>query len=383
MTRQRYPETFKIEAVKQITERGRPVADVARALGVSSHSLYAWLKQYGKPADQQHEESALQAEIRRLKAELRQVTEEPQHFKGGRRVLCQRAKERYAFITSRLDRYSVVTLCQILGVHRSGFYAWLKQPTSPRQQEDERLTGLVKQSWLESGAVYGYRKIHRDLRDLEEVCGKHRVAKLMRREGLRSQTGYQRRKGYYGNKSPQAAPNTLARQFKVPAPNISWVTDITYIRTQEGWLYLAVVLDLFSRQIVGWAMKPRMTADLAVDALLMAVWRRKPKQTVLVHSDQGSQFTGGEWQDFLKAHNLSCSMSRRGNCHDNAVAESFFQLLKRERIKRRIYSTRDEARSDVFDYIEMFYNPIRRHGSNDGLSPVEFEKQFNVQQQSV
>ena len=259
----------------------------------------------------------------------------------------------------------------------------MKQPASPRQQEDERLTGLVKQSWLESGAVYGYRKIHRDLRDLGEACGKHRVAKLMKREGLRSQTGYQRRKGHYGGKSMQAAPNTLARQFKVPAPNISWVTDITYIRTQEGWLYLAVVLDLFSRQIVGWAMKSRMTADLAVDALLMAVWRRKPKQPVLVHSDQGSQFTGGEWQDFLKAHNLSCSMSRRGNCHDNAVAESFFQLLKRERIKRRIYATRDEARSDVFDYIEMFYNPIRRHGSNDGLSPVEFERQFIFQQQSV
>ncbi|MGY3949401.1 IS3 family transposase [Aeromonas allosaccharophila] len=383
MTRQRYPETFKIEAVKQITERGRPVADVARALGVSSHSLYAWLRQYGKPADQQLEESALQAEIRRLKAELRQVTEERNIPKGGRRVLCLRVKERYAFITSRLDRYSVVTLCQTLGVHRSGFYAWLKQPTSPRQQEDERLIGLVRQSWLESGAVYGYRKIHRDLRDAGEACCKHRVAKLMRREGLRSQTGYQRRKGHYGGKSTQAAPNTLARQFKVPAPNLSWVTDITYIRTQEGWLYLAVVLDLSSRQIVGWAMKSRMTTDLAVDALLMAVWRRKPKQPVLVHSDQGSQFTGGEWQDFLKAHNLSCSMSRRGNCHDNAVAESFFQLLIRERIKRRIYATRDEARSDVFDYIEMFYNPIRRHGSNDGLSPVEFERQFIFQQQSV
>ncbi|KIQ81998.1 transposase [Aeromonas sp. L_1B5_3] len=286
-------------------------------------------------------------------------------------------------MTSRLDRYSVVTLCQTLGVHRSGFYAWLKQPVSPRQREDERLTGLVKQSWLESGAVYGYRKIHRDLRDGGEACGKHRVAKLMKREGLRSQTGYQRRKGHYGGKSPLVAPNTLARQFKVPAPNLSWVTDITYIRTQEGWLYLAVVLDLFSRQIVGWAMKSRMTADLAVDALLMAVWRRKPKQPVLVHSDQGCQFTGGEWQDFLKTHNLSCSMSRRGNCHDNAVAESFFQWLKRERIKRRIYATRDEARSDVFDYIEMFYNPIRRHGSNDGLSPVEFERQFIFQQQSV
>jgi putative transposase len=195
----------------------------------------------------------------------------------------------------------------------------------------------------------------------------------MRREELRSQTDYQRRKGHYGGKSPLAAPNTLACQFTATAPNTAWVTDITYIRTQEGWLYLAVVLNLLSRQIVGWAMKPRMTADLVVDALLMAVWRRKPKQQVLVHSDQGSQFTGGEWQDRLAAHNLRCSMNRRGNCHDNAVAESFFQLLKRERIKRRIYPIRDEARSDVFDYIEMFYNPIRRHGSNDELSPVESE----------
>ncbi len=231
--------------------------------------------------------------------------------------------------------------------------------------------------------MYGYRKIHRDLRDLGEACGKHRVARLMNQEGLRSQTGYTRHKGHYGGKALATAPNTLDRQFNVAEPNVSWVTDITYIRTHEGWLYLSVVIDLFSRQVVGWAMKPRMTADLAVDALLMAVWRRKPKQKVLVHSDQGSQFTGDDWQSFLKAHHLTCSMSRRGNCHDNAVAESFFQLLKRERIKRRIYPNRSEARSDVFDYIEMFYNPSRRHGSNDGLSPVEFEKQYLAKQRSV
>lgn len=165
MTRQRYPETFKIEAVKQITERGRPVADVARVLGVSSHSLNAWLRQYGKPSDQLLEESALQSESRRLNYRTAPGHREAQYPKGGRGILCQRVKARYAFITSRLDRYSVVTLCQTLGVHRSGFYAWLKQPTSPRQQEDERLIGLVKQSRLESYAVYGYRKNHRDLRD--------------------------------------------------------------------------------------------------------------------------------------------------------------------------------------------------------------------------
>src|SRR6218665_751442 len=198
----------------------------------------------------------------------------------------------------------------------------------------------------------------------------------MRLGKLRSQTGYRRRPGYYGGKPAIASPNRLERQFNVAEPNKVWVTDITYIRTYEGWLYLAVVLDLFSRQVVGWSMKPRMSSDLAIDALLMAVWRRKSKQEVMIHSDQGSQFSSSDWQSFLKANNLVGSMSRRGNCHDNAVAESFFQLLKRERIKRRIYSNHDEARADVFQYIEMFYNPTRRHGSNGGLSPIEFERQY-------
>jgi len=147
-------------------------------------------------------------------------------------------------------------------------------------------------------------------------------------------------------------------------------------RTHEGWLFLAAVLDLFSRQVVGWSMQSRMNKELALDALLMAVWRRQPKETVTVHSDQGSQFSSYDWQAFLNAHNLQASMSRRGNCHDNAVAESFFQLLKREPIRRRIYNSREEAKQDVFDYIEMFYNPKRRHGYNNHLSPVDYEKQY-------
>ncbi len=159
--------------------------------------------------------------------------------------------------------------------------------------------------------------------------------------------------------------------------------SFTYIRTYEGWLYLAVVLDLFSRQIIGWSMKSQMTSDVAIDALLMAVWRRKPKQEVMIHSDQGSQYSSSDWRSFLKANNLVASMSRRGNCHDNAVAESFFQLLKRERIKRKIYTTRQDARDDVFDYIEMFYNPKRRHSFNNQLSPVEFEKRYAASLESV
>lgn len=242
--------------------------------------------------------------------------------------------------------------------------------------EDKRLLGHIRHSWLESGSVYGYRKVTDDLRDLGEICSERRVYRLMRYEKLRSQTGYHRRPGKRGGSIADIAPNHLQQQFTVEAPNRVWVTDITYIRTHEGWLFLAAVLDLFSRQVIGWSMGPRMDRELALNALLMAVWRRQPKETVMVHSDQGSQFSSYDWQAFLKAHNLQQSMSRRGNCYDNAVAESFFQLLKRERIRRKTYLTREDARQDVFDYIEMFYNPKRRHSNNDRLSPVNYEKQY-------
>lgn len=263
----------------------------------------------------------------------------------------------------------------MLEVQPSGFYAWLHNPASDRRKANHRLTGLIKQFWLESGGVYGYRKIHSDLRDVGEVCGINRVHRLMREEGLRAQVGY-RSPRPRGGESHVVVPNRLQRQFSPQRPDEAWVTDITYIRTHEGWLYLAVVLDLFSRKVIGWSMQPRITKDIVLNALLMAIWRRGPKHQVMVHSDQGSQYTSHDWQAFLKSHGLESSMSRRGNCHDNAVAESFFQLLKRERVKRRIYTTREDARADIFDYIEIFYNGKRKHGSNDFLPPVEFETRF-------
>lgn len=270
----------------------------------------------------------------------------------------------------------------MMRVHRSGYYAWSKQPKSARQQEDERLSGLIKQSWIESGCIYGYRKVHVDLRYLGETCGRNRVARLMNLAGLKAQVGYKKPR-YKGGRIAVLAGNHLQQDFDAQHPNQVWVTDMTYIGTYEGWLYLAVVIDLFSRQVVGWSMQPKIHTDLALKALLMAVWRRKPKNEVIVHSDQGSQYTSSDWQAFLKDHNLVCSMSRRGNCYDNAVAESFFQLLKRERIKRKIYKDREAARLDIFDYIEMFYNPVRHHGYNDDLSPVKFEKQYFTQLESV
>jgi putative transposase len=290
---------------------------------------------------------------------------------------------KYGFIQDHRAEFRVRTMCRVLEVHPSGFYAWLKEPRSRRSREDQRQTGLIKQSWLESGCVYGYRKVHDDLRDLGEPCGKHRVHRLMRLAGLRAQVGYRNRRSYAGGKPAVVAENTLNRQFDPEQPNQAWVTDITMIRTYEGWLYLAIVVDLYSRQVVGWSMQSRMHADLVLKALMMAIWKRKPGPGLIIHSDQGSQYTGHEWQKFINDHGLVCSMSRRGNCHDNAVAESFFQLLKRERIKRKIYATRDEARADVFDYIELFYNTRRRHGSNDGLPPVKYEQQNTKRLKSV
>ncbi|WP_301698072.1 IS3 family transposase [Klebsiella pneumoniae] len=375
MSGKRYPEEFKIEAVKQVVDRGYSVASVATRLDITTHSLYAWIKKYGPDSSTNKEQSDAQAEIRRLQKELKRVTDERDIFKKSRGVLRKAVRLRYAFIRDNTCCWPVRLLCRVLDVHPSGFYAWLQQPHSQRHQADLRLTGQIKQFWLESGCVYGYRKIHLDLRDSGQQCGVNRVWRLMKRVGIKAQVGYRSPRARKGEASIVSL-NRLQRQFNPDAPDERWVTDITYIRTHEGWLYLAVVVDLFSRKIIGWSMQSRMTKDIVLNALLMAVWRRNPQKQVLVHSDQGSQYTSHEWQSFLKSHGLEGSMSRRGNCHDNAVAESFFQLLKRERIKKKLYGTREEARSDIFDYIEMFYNSKRRHGSSDQMSPTEYENQY-------
>ncbi|WP_423250650.1 IS3 family transposase [Enterobacter roggenkampii] len=375
MSGKRYPEEFKTEAVKQVVDRGYSVASVATRLDITTHSLYAWIKKYGPDSSTHKEQSDAQTEIRRLQKELKRVTDERDIFKKSRGVLRKTVRLRYAFIRDNARCWPVRLLCRVLDVHPSGFYAWLQQPHSQRHRADLRLTGQIKQFWLESGCVYGYRKIHLDLRDSGQQCGVNRVWRLMKRVGIKAQVGYQSPRARKGEASI-VSPNRLQRQFNPDAPDERWVTDITYIRTHEGWLYLAVVVDLFSRKIIGWSMQSRMTKDIVLNALLMAVWRRNPQKQVLVHSDQGSQYTSHEWQSFLKSHGLEGSMSRRGNCHDNVVAESFFQLLKRERIKKKIYGTREEARSDIFDYIEMFYNSKRRHGSSDQMSPTEYENQY-------
>jgi putative transposase len=263
-------------------------------------------------------------------------------------------------------------MCRVLRVSRSGFYQWLHKPLSDRAIENLRLLGLIRASYAANGGVYGAPRVFLDLREVGETCGKHRVARIMSAHKIKAIRGYKAPRAVAGRPSI-IAPNRLQREFTVNQPDIAWVTDITYIRTWQGWLYLAVVVDLYSRKVVGWSMKPTLAREVVLDALMMAVWRRRPKNTVIVHSDQGSQYGSDDWLRFLNANNLEPSMSRRGNCWDNAVAESFFSSLKKERIKKRIYKTRDLARADVFDYIEMFYNRTRRHSHLGGVSPEAFE----------
>lgn len=268
--------------------------------------------------------------------------------------------------------FRLTTMCRVLRMHRSGFYAWTRTPQSRRAKDDERLLGKIRTFYQASDGAYGSPRVHRDLREDGEHCGEHHVARLMRINGLRAVRGYKKPR-YRAGKPALVAPNRLEQNFSVAAPDQVWATDITYIRTFEGWLYLAVVVDLYSRIVVGWSMKPALTRELVLDALLMAVWRRRPTQPVIVHSDQGSQYGSDDVVRFCKDHGLIPSMSRRGNCFDNAVAESFFSSLKKERIRRRIYRSREEARADVFDYIEVFYNRVRRHSHLGHMSPHDYE----------
>ncbi|WP_370651166.1 IS3 family transposase [Cypionkella sp.] len=383
MSANKFTDEFKRDAVAQVEDRGYPVREVAERLGVSTKSIYTWQKQFSRPAKVIQEVDAQADEIRRLKRDLARVTEERDILKKANRILRQGIPVRYAFIAENRLIFAVRAMCRMLLVHPSGFYAWLREPFSQRALEDQRQTKLIKTAWEESGEVYGYRKLHDDLCDLGEDISPNRAWRLARLAGIRAQIGYKKKPGSYGGSPAVVADNTLNREFDVDAPDQFWVTDITYIRTHEGFLYLAVVIDLFSRRVIGWSMQGRTYADLPLQALLMAVWRRKPKTKVQVHSDQGSQFTSYEWQAFLEQHNLTQSMSRRGNCWDNAVAESFFNLLKRERIRRRKYKTREEARQDVFDYIEFFYNPQRKHVRNGMLSPIAFEQQQKLKLQGV
>ena len=281
---------------------------------------------------------------------------------------------KYACIDRCRPRYSVRMMCRVLGISRSGYYADKTRPESTRSKRDRELLQEIKRVHAQSKGVYGSPKITAELADKGHQVGRNKVAKLMRLEGLRGCPRRRYRVTTQQDPRHRVAENLLDQDFSTTKPNQRWVADITYISTNQGWLYLAVVIDLYSRKVVGWSMSRWISRRLVIDALRMAVDARQPEQDLIHHSDRGSQYTSDNFRDELAKHNIDCSMSRTGNCWDNAVAESFFGLLKRERVNRTRYRTRDEARADIFDYIEVFYNRKRRHGYLNNISPVDFEK---------
>lgn len=286
---------------------------------------------------------------------------------------------RFAFIAGHRGAWQTRLLCRALDVSRGGFYEWLKRPESARARENRGLLVQIRTSFEHSDRTYGSPRVLRDLRAWGWRCGIHRVARLMRTAGLKARGKRRRLPFDAGVRAEHAiAPNVLDRQFQAQAPNERWVSDFTYIWTHEGWLYFAVVLDLFSRRVVGWSMSQEMTAQLVTDALVMAIWRRGRPKELLHHSDQGSQYTSEQFQKLLDAHGITCSMSRQGDVWDNSAMESFFASLKKERVHRRMYNTRVEAKADLFDYVERFYNPRRRHSTIGYVSPAEYEAALGV-----
>ena len=282
---------------------------------------------------------------------------------------------KFGFVAKHRGAWPVDVLCEALGISRSGFYAWRTRSPSRRAQMDAQILVVVRASFVLSDRTYGARRVLGDVRDAGYPCGRQHVARLMRLEALWARPRRRARPVDRGDRPvPTLAPNVLDRQFTATGPNQKWVADFTYLWTSEGWLFVAVVLDLFSRRVVGWAMHATMTTQLVTDALTMAIWRRGAVKALLHHSDQGSQYTSESFQRLLRGLGVTCSMSRSGNVWDNSVMESFFSTLKTERTHRQHYATRNAARADVFDYIERFYNPTRRHSTLGNVSPAHFER---------
>ena len=279
---------------------------------------------------------------------------------------------RYACIHRRRKLFPVDMMCRALKVAPSGYYAWRTRPECRRRRYDRELTQAIRLLHAESDGTYGSPRLHTELNASGFACGRAKVARLMHSAGLKGCP--KRRYRVTTRRGGAPASNLLDQNFSAETVNERWASDITYLWTGQGWLYLAVVMDLYSRRIIGWSMSRRIDRRIVLNALSMALGQRRPGEDLIHHSDRGVQYLSDDFQALLKKNGITCSMSDKGSCYDNAVVESFFASLKRERTKRRKYRTRDEARADVFDYIERFYNRKRRHGYVGNISPVEFEK---------
>ncbi|MHA7631642.1 IS3 family transposase [Corallococcus sp. M7] len=375
--RRKFTPEFKARAVKLALEEGKSRAQVAKDLDLTRSALEGWVKQAQVDAgywpggalttSEKEELAQLRHEVRQLRVER----EIPKKCGG---LLRQGEHVKFAFIQAKRACYPVALLCRVLQVSRAGYYAWEGREASARQKANAALTERIRQVHQDSRRTYGSPRVRAELQAQGKEVGGHRVAWLMREAGLRARGRRRFVRTTDSRHGLPVAPNALARAFHPPKANRVWAADITYVPTREGWLYLAVVLDLFSRRVIGWAMGSSLERHLVLSALDMALESRRPPEGLLHHSDRGSQYASEDYQRALAAHGLCCSMSRKGNCWDNAVVESFFSTLKTELVHPRDFPTREAAQAALFEFIEVFYNRKRRHSSLGYVSPAEFER---------
>ncbi|MGK8314409.1 IS3-like element ISEc16 family transposase [Escherichia coli] len=367
--RKQHTPEFRNEALKLAERIG--VAAAARELSLYESQLYAWCSKQQQQMSSSERESELAAENVRLKRQLAEQAEELAILPKGRDILREAPEMKYVFIENHRAEFSIKAMCRVLRVARSGWYVWLRRRHQMSLRQQFRLTcdAAVHKAFFEAKQRYGAPRLADEMPEFNIKT----IAASLRRQGLRAKASRKFSPVSYRAHGLPVLENLLEQDFSASGPNQKWAGDITYLRTDEGWLYLAVVIDLWSRAVIGWLMSPRMTAQLACDALQMALWRRRRPESVIVHTDRGGQYCSGDYQALLKRHNLRGSMSAKGYCYDNACVESFFHSLKVECIHGERFSSREIMRATVFNYIECDYNRWRRHSACGGLSPEQFE----------
>ncbi|MCC3344684.1 IS3-like element ISPssp1 family transposase [Psychrobacter sanguinis] len=376
-----YSDTFKAEAIAKVKENNGNISQTAKELGIPMNTLANWHRkaERGVLAGTQNYNSELIAaldEIKDLKKQLRIAQEEREIPKKGNGVLCQESIAKYAFMQENRLKYCIQRMATVFEVSLSGYYDWLKRGMSKRKQHHNRCELLVKSAHMDTQQSYGHERLHQHLTSQGHDISLYMVRQIKQEHGIYCKRHKRSKVTTDSNHNKPMYPNLLEQQFDVAAPNIAWVSDITYIWTNEGWVYLAAFKDLYSKEIVGYALNKRMTADLVCEALNNAIKYKRPARGLIVHSDRGSQYCSHQYRQIIDKYGFAGSMSRKGNCYDNAPIESFWGQLKNELIYHKVYETRDEAIKDVVRYIEIFYNRQRIQKGLGFKSPTQVFQDF-------
>ncbi|WP_418294821.1 IS3 family transposase [Microvirga ossetica] len=377
MPKSRFTREFQDEAVRLVLTSGRSQRAIADDLGVNRSTLARWMAEHQdtRPSSAMPPSEDVMDELKRLRRENEVLRQERDILKKATGFFRQGGKSmRFTFIDAAKAEFPIQRLCQVLEVSQSGYFAWRSRPACQRQRDDLMLLAHVRSAFRESNGTYGSPRMTRELQDQGLPIGRRRTARLMRENGLKARQKRRFKRTTDSHHAFPIAPNLLEQDFSAERPNQKWNADISYVWTGEGWLYLAVVLDLFARRVVGWAVSDRLHKELALEALRKALVIRRPSEGLTHHADRGSQYCSIEYQAELRKHGIRISMSGKGNCYDNSVVETFFKTLKSELVWRTVFQTRAEAREAIGRYIDGFYNPVRRHSTLDYVSPVQFER---------